>query len=104
MERQGEEVHVETDEVRGGSTPHVVRWILVISLVAVIVLLSAVWIFGAASQGDIEEERTATEMIDDSVERNEDEAMILQEDAADIEGAPETTEPTEDGALDTIPN
>lgn len=104
MERQGEEVHVETDEVRGGSTPHVVRWILGISLVAVIVLLSAVWIFGAASQGDIEEERTATGMIDDSAERSDEEAMILQEDATDIEGTPESAVPPEDGVLDTIAN
>src|SRR5687768_6558226 len=50
MERQGEEVHFETDEARGASTPNIVRWILGISLVAAIALLSAIWIFGAASR------------------------------------------------------
>ena len=47
MERLGDEVHVETDEVRGGSTPHIVRWVLGISLFLAIVLLSAAWMTGA---------------------------------------------------------
>ena len=32
MERHGDEIHVATDEARGGSTPHIVRWVLGISL------------------------------------------------------------------------
>ena len=51
MERQGDEVHVTTDEVRGGSTPHIVRWVLGISLFLVIVLLSMTWITGALRAG-----------------------------------------------------
>ena len=53
MERKGEEVHVTDDEARGGSTPHIVRYILVISLLLAIAALSAIWIFGAlrAPQG-----------------------------------------------------
>lgn len=47
MERQGEEVHVTTDEARGGNTPHIVRYVLTISLLLVIVALSTVWITGA---------------------------------------------------------
>ena len=47
MQRQGEEVHVETDEARGGSTPHIVRYILAISLFLAIAALSLVWITGA---------------------------------------------------------
>ena len=54
MERQGDEVHFETDEARGASTPNIVRWILGISLVAAIALLSAIWIFGAARHVDEE--------------------------------------------------
>lgn len=49
MERQGEEVHVTTDEARGGNTPHIVRYVLVISLLLVIVALSAIWMTGAAN-------------------------------------------------------
>lgn len=49
MERQGEEVHIETNEVRGGSTPHIVRYVLIISLVLAVVALSLIWMTGAAS-------------------------------------------------------
>ena len=46
---EGGELHIETDKARAGSTPHVVRWILAISLFAAIGLLSAIWMFGAAT-------------------------------------------------------
>lgn len=49
MERQGDEVHVHTEEARSGSTPHIVRYVLTISLLLVIVALSAVWITGAVN-------------------------------------------------------
>jgi hypothetical protein len=49
MRREGEEIHETTDEARAGSTPNIVRWVLAISLLAAIVLLSAIWIFGAAT-------------------------------------------------------
>ena len=54
MERQGDEVHIETDEARGASTPNIVRWILLVSLFAAIALLSIIWITGAATQSDSE--------------------------------------------------
>ncbi len=54
MERQGDEVHIETDEARGGSSPNIVRWILAISLFAAIALLSLIWITGAATRGEPE--------------------------------------------------
>ncbi len=47
MERHGEEVHIETDEARGAATPHIVRWVLGISLFLAIALLSATWMTGA---------------------------------------------------------
>ena len=49
MERQGEEVHVSTTEARGGSTPHIVRYVLMFSLVLAILALSAIWIIGAVT-------------------------------------------------------
>ena len=55
MELKGDEVHVETDEARGASSNNIVRWVLLISLFAAIVLLSIIWITGAATQGDAEE-------------------------------------------------
>jgi hypothetical protein len=49
MERQGEEVHIETTEARGGSTPHIVRYVLVISLLLAIGALTLIWVTGAVS-------------------------------------------------------
>jgi hypothetical protein len=49
MERHGDEVHVSTDEARGANTPHIVRYVLLISLVLAIVVLSAIWMTGAAN-------------------------------------------------------
>ena len=56
MEREGDEVHVETDEARGGSESNVVRYVLIISVVLAIVLLSIIWMTGALSQDDAESE------------------------------------------------
>ncbi|MFA7603302.1 MAG: hypothetical protein WCY29_09875 [Novosphingobium sp.] len=47
MERIGDEVHVTTDEARGATTPHIVRYVLMISLVLAIIALSAIWMTGA---------------------------------------------------------
>jgi hypothetical protein len=47
MRKEGDEAHFETDEARGATSPNIVRWVLAISLLAAIVLLSAIWIFGA---------------------------------------------------------
>lgn len=43
MERQGEETHVTTEEARSGSTPHIVRYVLAISLGLSIAGLLLVW-------------------------------------------------------------
>ena len=51
MERQGDEVHIETNDARGGSTPHIVRYVLIISLVLAIIAMSAIWMTGAATSG-----------------------------------------------------
>ncbi|GGC31719.1 hypothetical protein GCM10011371_18970 [Novosphingobium marinum] len=52
MERKGDEVHVSEDEARSGSTPHIVRYVLIISLVLAILALSAIWITGALTSAD----------------------------------------------------
>ena len=50
MERDGDEVHVTETEASGGATPGVVRYVLVISLVLIVVLMSAVWIIGSTTR------------------------------------------------------
>ncbi len=52
MQQQGNETHIETDEARGGTTKHGVRWVLAISLLAAIVLLSLTWITGTTVDDD----------------------------------------------------
>jgi len=52
MERKGEEVDVTTTEARSGSTPHIVRYVLLISLVLTIVALTIIWVAGAARVDD----------------------------------------------------
>jgi hypothetical protein len=52
MEERRDEVHLDEDRARSGSTPHVVRYILGISLVLVVIAMSAIWITGAATQDD----------------------------------------------------
>ena len=47
MERHGDEAHVTTNEARGGETPHIMRYILVISLLLAIGALTLIWVTGA---------------------------------------------------------
>lgn len=47
MERHGDEVHLTEREASGGVQPHIVRWVLGISLLLAVALLSAIWIIGA---------------------------------------------------------
>ena len=47
MHREGEEIHVDTDEARGGSTPHILRYVLAISLILAIGALTLIWITAA---------------------------------------------------------
>jgi hypothetical protein len=49
MPTEGNEIHTDVDDARAASTPNVVRWVLLISLFAAIVLLTAIWVIGAAS-------------------------------------------------------
>lgn len=47
MEMHDQEVHISTDEARGGNTPHIVRYVLLISLFLAVAALSLIWILGA---------------------------------------------------------
>lgn len=44
MERHGEEVHLNETEATAASKPHIVRWVLGISLILAVVAMSLVWI------------------------------------------------------------
>jgi hypothetical protein len=51
MENRDGEIHVDTDEARGGSTSGVVRWVLAIGLLLAIIGMSLAWIIPALSRG-----------------------------------------------------
>ena len=50
MKRIGDEVHLDVEEARSGSTPHIMRYVLAISLLLAILAMSAIWITSALSQ------------------------------------------------------
>lgn len=106
MHNEGDEVHVNETEASGGSKEGVVRWVLIIGTLLAIGLLSAIWIFGAASQGDVEEEATVTGIIDSQEGGDDTDSIIADGDAeegpmGDIEGSDPAGEDT---PLDTIEN
>ncbi|MBV1690322.1 hypothetical protein KRR38_22210 [Novosphingobium sp. G106] len=49
MNPNPDEIHVSTNEARAGRTPHIVRYVLAVSLILAIAALAAVWMFGAAN-------------------------------------------------------
>jgi len=49
MYKNGDEVHLNTVEARGGDTTGVMRYVLLASLALAIAILSFVWITGAIS-------------------------------------------------------
>jgi type VI protein secretion system component VasK len=101
MHNEGNEPHFETDEARGGSTPHIVRWILAISLFGAIALLSIIWITGAATQRGAEEEASVAAQVREQRDAAEAEGMLS--DRFDELDAPEPGDADRDTAR-TIPN
>lgn len=83
---EGDELHIDDQEASGGEKTGVMRWVLAISLLAAIVLLSAIWMTGALTQGDTEEEITQTGVIDD-MQDGEATDSIVSDDADDLEAA-----------------
>jgi len=43
MAPNDEPIHVESEDARAGSTPHVVRYVLAISLILAVVALGVIW-------------------------------------------------------------
>ena len=81
----GEEVHLETTEASGGSKENVGRWVLIVGTLAAILFLGGIWITGALTQGDVEEEVTVSENIRSAEEDDGANDGILIENADTIE-------------------
>ena len=56
--KKGDEIHIEDDDAYAGEKSGHMRVVLAISLLAALALMSAIWIFGAFSQGEEESEIT----------------------------------------------
>lgn len=54
------EVHIDEQDASGGSKEGVVRWILLISLLAAILIMSIIWITAAVTHDETAEEATTT--------------------------------------------
>ena len=94
------EIHIDEEDVSGGSKEGVVRWILGIGMLLAIVLLSLIWIIPALTQGDAEEEATVygTQEATSADEGDATDGVILEEDLGD-EGLSE--EPAADDEVAT---
>ena len=47
MERHGDEVHLNETEATGGVKAQGVRYVLGVSLLLIVIAMSAIWIFGS---------------------------------------------------------
>ncbi len=52
--KEGEKIHIEDDDAMAGAKTGTVRWVLLISLLAAILILSVIWIAGAWLQNNEE--------------------------------------------------
>lgn len=55
MERDATEIHIDKDAARAGITPHIMRYVLIVSTLLAIIALSAIWITGALSNTETHE-------------------------------------------------
>ena len=98
MEKQGDEIHVDDIEASAGETSGHMRWVLGIGLFLAIAILSVIWISGALTQGDVEEEATATGIVASTAEEGDSTDSIVSDrldemdTAQDVEVAPATEE------------
>lgn len=52
MDGPSPEMHIDAEKARAGSTPHIVRYVLAISLFLAVIAMSVIWITGALSSTD----------------------------------------------------
>lgn len=63
MHKEGDEVHVDDTEASGGSKEGVVRWVLGISLLAAIVVMSLVWIVPALTNEESDDYANVSDQL-----------------------------------------
>lgn len=100
MENQNQdEIHISDTDANAGETSGHMRWVLGIGTLLAIVLLSIIWMTGAATQGDVEEEATATG-IEQSMDSSDSTDSIVSDQFAEDGVGTETA----DTEVETIEN
>jgi hypothetical protein len=101
MENRGGEIHVDTDEARGGSSPNVVRWVLAIGLLLAIIFMSLAWIIPALSRGGETQNVNVNRAVQGAQDDGRDTDSIVGENADEI---PAPAEAPDEGGIPTIDN
>lgn len=65
MDQPQREMHIEAQDARSGETPHIVRWVLGISLTLAIIALSATWLIPTLSGEPTIDERPQETITND---------------------------------------
>lgn len=92
MSTQGDEIHIEDTEAKAGETSGRMRLVLAFGLILAIVLLTIIWVTGALSQGEVEEEATVSGKIEAQADDGDTTDSIIMQEGDEIEGAPDVSE------------
>ena len=78
-------IHIDEEDVSGGSKEGVVRWVLGVGLVLAVVAMSLIWIIPALTQGDAEEEATVAGTMEATApdEGDDTDGVVLEQDLGD---------------------
>lgn len=80
MRKDGDEIHIDDSEASAGETSGRMRWVLGIGTALAIGLLTIIWMTGALTQGDVEEEATVTgEILSTDDEGDNTDSIIMEE-------------------------
>lgn len=92
MHKEGDEIHIEDDEAMAGETSGRMRWVLGVGLALAIGLLTIIWMTGALTQGDVEEEATVSGEIRSDLDEGDNTDSIIMEEGETVEGTAESAE------------
>ena len=105
MENRDGEIHMETDEARGASTPGIVRWVLGIGLLLAIIGMSLAWIIPAATRGpETMPSQNARNAEATAPDRGTDTDSVITPEQANPDAARQQTNTKDEGAVPAVAN
>jgi hypothetical protein len=106
MEDRDGEIHMDTDEARGGSTPNIVRWVLGIGLLLAIVGMSLAWIIPAATHGPetLQSQNAERNMQSSTSVQGQDTDSIVTPEQANPDAAGQNAATPDEGAVPAVAN